>query len=196
MHYYATLGGPAVKLSHRKCTEKLCVHTRNIDARHCRPECRCLTLKPDVEELVKIIRRQEIPVLKYHRDVEQLDIGAAGEAVPYVCISHVWSDGLGNPRGNEMNVCQLDRVQQAVNRLYYDGSSDNQAPIWWWLDTLCVPKGEAHRSEEQKTIAQMKAIYSQAQKVLVFDSGLGACSDQTDILEVLARFRLSNVCYL
>jgi hypothetical protein len=129
MHYYATLGGPAVKLSHRKCTEKLCVHTRNIDARHCRPECRCLTLKPDVEELVKIIRRQEIPVLRYHRDVEQLDIGAAGKAVPYVCISHVWSDGLGNPRGNEMNACQLDRVQQAVNRLYYDESSENQVPI-------------------------------------------------------------------
>jgi len=147
-------------------------------------------------ELVRVIRRQETPVLRYHREGERVEIGAAGDAVPYVCISHVWSDGLGNPRGNEMNACQLDRVKQVVNRLYDDKLNENQDPILWWLDTLCVPKGEAYRREEQETVAKMKAIYTQAQKVLLFDSGLSACNDPSDVLEILARFRLSNVCTL
>lgn len=38
----------------------------------------------------------------------------------------------------------------------------------------------------------MKEIYTKADRVVIIDSGLSACCDATDTLEILARFRLSN----
>src|ERR1035438_7484571 len=85
IHYCATLGGPTVRLNHRKCSETLCLPTRNINATHCKPECGCLTLKPDVEKMVSVIRREETPVLRYRiqDQSEALEIEAASKSVPY-----------------------------------------------------------------------------------------------------------------
>lgn len=194
LHFCATLGGPKVKLSHRKCTDKLCIHTLNITARHFLQGCVCSMLKPEIEEVVSVIRRNQTPTLRYRKggDYGALEIEAANNSTAYTAISHVWSDGLGNTKGNQMNQCQLARVQKAVDRLYQEDLADNVDCRWWWLDTLCVPKGETYKKEESDTISRMKEIYTRADKVLVIDSGLSTCDESTHVLEILARFRLSN----
>jgi hypothetical protein len=193
LYYCATLGGPKVKLNHGRCTEKLCYHTLNIQARHFMQDCACSMLKPQVEEVASAIRRNQTPILRYWKGghTDTLETGEASNSTAYVAISHVWSDGLGNPKGNQMNVCQLKRVQIAVDRLYQQ-PDDHKDSRWWWLDTLCVPKGDAYKKEEGFTISRMKEIYTKADKVLIIDSGLSACNELTDVLEILARFRLSN----
>lgn len=37
---------------------------------------------------------------------------------PYVAISHVWSDGLGDPNDNFLPACRLVRLEEMVNELY------------------------------------------------------------------------------
>jgi len=58
--------------------------------------------------------------------------------IPYVAISHVWSDGLGNAIANTLPWCQLQRIQGLVDALYQD-TAGNQHPVPFWMDTLCVP---------------------------------------------------------
>ncbi|KIX05180.1 uncharacterized protein Z518_06052 [Rhinocladiella mackenziei CBS 650.93] len=85
--------------------------------------------------------------------------------IPYVCISHVWADGLGNPRENSIPACQLVRLQRLVNELY----TLEERPVPFWLDTLCVPRRNRFR---RMAIVAMAKIYRQADKVLVLDSSL------------------------
>ena len=186
LHYCATLGGPKAKLNHGRCTEKLCYHTLNIQARHFMQDCACSMLKPQIEEVASAVRGNQTPILRYKKGghAETLETGEASDSKAYVAISHVWSDSLGNPKGNQMNLCQLNRVQMAVDRLYQQ-PGDHRDPKWWWLDTLCVPKGNAYKKEEGLTISRMKEIYTKADKVLIIDSGLSACNGLTDVLEIL-----------
>ena len=90
-----------------------------------------------------------------------------------VAISHVWSDGLGNPVKNELPTCQLSRLQSLVNALY----EENQQPIPFWIDTLMIPTIPPEPTEKQKAmktqaLRDMEWIYKGASKVLVLDSGL------------------------
>jgi hypothetical protein len=52
----------------------------------------------------------------------------------YICISHVWSDGLGNPHANAFPMCQYDRVSHMLETLY----PGEEVPFW--IDTICVPR--------------------------------------------------------
>jgi hypothetical protein len=194
IHYFATLGGPNAKLNHGKCTEKICYHTLNNQARHSKQNCACSMLKPAIDEVVSVIRGNQTPILRHKNGphADTLETGEASNSTAYVAISHVWSDGLGNPNGNQINLCQARRIQMAVDRLYQQEPDAHRDSSWWWLDTLCVPKGDAYKKEENLTISRMKEIYTKADKVLIIDSGLGACNESTEVFEILARFRLSN----
>jgi len=55
----------------------------------------------------------------------------------YVAISHVWSDGMGNPRQNAMRSCQLLRVQGAVNDLYPSALTSNSNQPFWIGYSMC-----------------------------------------------------------
>lgn len=99
---------------------------------------------------------------------ERRAIGAedmAKECLPYIAISHVWSQGLGNRHSNTIWLCQLQRLQQYANRLVPPANR----PIPIWIDTICVPLEEDARMEAIKT---MDAVYQNALAVLVVDQTL------------------------
>lgn len=89
----------------------------------------------------------------------------ASTGVPYVAISHVWSDGLGNPYQNTLPQCQLLQIQDWVNQLY----DKSLWPVPFWIDTICVPLDREHRSF---AIQRMSSTYETADKVLVLDGWL------------------------
>ncbi|KAI9740183.1 MAG: hypothetical protein M1834_004761 [Cirrosporium novae-zelandiae] len=109
---------------------------------------------------------------------------ASGNLKRYVAISHVWSDGMGNPHQNSLPRCQLWRVQALVNALY-DEMDD---PVPFWIDTMCVP---LERNARKKAILRMADTYIQADKVLVLDSSLQQCSRHISNSETLVRIRYS-----
>jgi hypothetical protein len=76
---------------------------------------------------------------------------------PYVAISHVWADGLGNPASNGLPRCQLDKLFALLGDLInpstfasirFKKSSTIQRALWnrtsrryFWMDTFCIPVG-------------------------------------------------------
>lgn len=94
---------------------------------------------------------------------------------PYVAISHIWADGLGNPSANAIHLCQLRLIQERVDALaarHYNKLCLQQPPghMPFWMDTLCVP---AHEGEAKTmAIASMETIYKKAVAVLVLDRDL------------------------
>jgi hypothetical protein len=198
--YFTTLGGPKQKKArnHARCTDTLCYQTQVKDAQHTTLHCACAMLPSPAAVVAKAIRDKLTPLLKYEPATSfapsSLGFGLSNSSSPYVAISHVWCDGLGNPKGNEIHNCQAKRLQQAVDRIFQGqkSKSTGNSGGWWWLDTLCVPAEKDYEEEQAKAIRQMKTIYAQADSVLIIDSGLDACDDNTSTLEVLARLRLSN----
>ena len=89
----------------------------------------------------------------------------AKECLPYVAISHVWSQGLGNRHNNAVFLCQLQRLQRYANRLVPPA----HRPVPMWIDTICVPLEADARMEAIKT---MDAVYQNALAVLVVDQTL------------------------
>lgn len=85
--------------------------------------------------------------------------------IPYVAISHVWAQGLGNRDINALPLCQLRRIQGFVNLMV----PENQRPMPFWIDTICVPLDPATRS---MAIKEMRTVYRDASAVLVIDRTL------------------------
>ena len=194
--YFATIGGPKPARDHEQCTETVCLYSLIIKAQHI-PGCNaCQRLASPAAEVASSITRDITPVLRVishpQPSKSRLEFRGSTYNTPYIAISHVWSDGLGNPLANEVYTCQAERLQKAVDRVFREQGSNTVEAGWWWLDTLCVPTQEEHKAQKELAIAQMKQIYARASGVLVFDSGLYHCDDSISALEVLARLRLSN----
>ncbi|MCJ1306684.1 hypothetical protein MMC25_000327 [Agyrium rufum] len=100
-----------------------------------------------------------------------------------------WADGLGNPKKNELPICQLRRLQALANDVV--GTADSAAHPWW-CDTLCVPVDSILHEFRKIAIRRMATTYREASKVLVLDSGFLKVSSHSSILEVYIRFRMSN----
>ncbi|KAH8773691.1 hypothetical protein F5883DRAFT_661661 [Diaporthe sp. PMI_573] len=106
------------------------------------------------------------------------------EAVPftnglkYIAISHVWSDGLGDEKGNRILACQYDRLGMLLSEVLSmentkgddEKSNDGWSPFFW-LDTICVPHQNAAR---RLACARMASSYECADTVLVLDAELQA----------------------
>ena len=99
---------------------------------------------------------------------ERRAVGAKDRAehcLPYIAISHVWSQGLGNRHNNTIWLCQLQRLQQYANHLV----PPTHRPVPMWIDTICVPLEPDARME---AIKSMDAVYQNALAVLVVDQTL------------------------
>lgn len=97
-------------------------------------------------------------------------------------------DGLGNQQNNKLPVCQLEHIQDLVNRL----QGVHHPPALWWCDTLCVPRGDIHRDQRREAIKKMRDIYKQAEKVLVIDGELMRLSGAANIVEIYLRMKMSG----
>ena len=128
-----------------------------------------------------------------------------------------WSDGLGNPENNALPKCQLRRLEQLISELpqykmlssedvpvddrvwrdslpyrrleLIDQKSEVQ-PLYFWIDTLCVPLEP--KSLRKEAIKNMRSVYSRATRVLVLDSELMQSTMDSCSEEKLARITCST----
>ncbi|KIJ24594.1 hypothetical protein M422DRAFT_56349 [Sphaerobolus stellatus SS14] len=187
--YYCAANPVKEEGDHTQCNIKRCVaqtvDTEQYPTKHV-PGCSCTPAGLVMEDLIDIIGREGTPIVTWVRDINdtqphavvvdavnsKLDSSLGRTLTPdvsrYVAISHVWSDGLGNPTGNTLPVCQLACIQEMVDELFTDRCPDEHIPFW--MDTLCVPVHDAEC--RKKCIIRMRTIYQEAAAVLVLDAGV------------------------
>ncbi|RYP49029.1 hypothetical protein DL768_005169 [Monosporascus sp. mg162] len=104
------------------CTTAICaeylkvVDPKTYTQAHVSAGCTCKPMRiPDTS--VKLVTSNLIPVVTW--DGTKLDVSMGSSQNPYVALSHVWSDGLGNDgKTNSLPRCWLSRLQFLVNDLY------------------------------------------------------------------------------
>lgn len=161
---------------HSNCDDHACradyIDEKTYRTKHTFKSCPCAHIGDDrggESQIMQSLGHNIIPVITvipHEESPEGIQISvSASDAGPYVAISHVWSDGLGNPTRNTLPACQLRRIQTYVDALY----DESKRPIPFWIDTICVPRERAARN---KAIRMMGQTYEGADKVLVLDSWL------------------------
>ncbi|KAL8687601.1 MAG: hypothetical protein Q9218_006274 [Villophora microphyllina] len=170
-------GGPNTQ--HQSCTDKECRANQIVKGRYTtKHRCdggRCPDFLIDVKEVIRILSRGSLPLLRITPGPSPgkvgIDIVEATPTTSYVAMSHVWADGLGNPDSNSLPRCQLQFLYETTTSLVerQPHASTNQ-DICIWIDTLCCPI----EPPEAKTMAlnQIKTPYTRATHVLVLDSSL------------------------
>lgn len=160
--------------AHQKCSEWAYYayqwNEQEYRPKHVSPNCTCEALEVNVGEVISILEEGKVPNI--HMD-SGIRISPAVPSVPYVAISHVWSDGLGNPRYNALPLCQLERISSLVRNLY----PESKKPVPFWMDTLCCPIEP--RDARNTAIQLMKKTYEEASIVLVLDSYLLSIPSQS-----------------
>jgi hypothetical protein len=135
----------------------------------------CVDVVADLDELSTILESGKIPLILSIDDGDEnndIVLIAAEEDMAYIAISHVWADGLGNVHRNALPRCWLLRLSNMTRNL--PGNASNI--LLFWLDTICVPRGNAYQDEAQKIALQkMRQTYEDATAVLVLDSWLLSC---------------------
>jgi hypothetical protein len=109
---------------HDSCSARQCV-ANNVDMSHYEtihriPSCRCNFVEIPKLRLIEIIKSGGIPLVSVHtgpRNMVEIRIETANPSTRYTAISHVWSDGLGNPNSNALPQCQLEWLSTCLERL-------------------------------------------------------------------------------
>jgi hypothetical protein len=161
---------------HSSRSQDGCLECIDLQSRHSRfaqlqPPTASVTTcwGPDIRQISAILNNGQIPIILVKRTPSQgfhLDLGveASLEDLAYVAISHVWSNGRGNPKRNELPLCQLKYVSQKVMEVL-----ESRRPIAFWMDTLCVP---LRPDLCKKAILTMRKVYQNAFATLVLDETL------------------------
>ncbi|TLD32551.1 hypothetical protein E2P81_ATG05527 [Venturia nashicola] len=127
----------------------------------------------------------------------------AYEVYPYFAVSHVWSDGLGNPQGNSLPRCQLLRIESMAKSIggntrvhqvskAYSTTAYKHGTVAFWFDTLCIPVQPRYQHLRDFSIQKMQEIYLAAGGVLVLDPDLWRLSSRAPKVEVMSRVMTSG----
>jgi hypothetical protein len=136
-----------------------------------------------------------ISVISGNAAVPTVLVSEATATSRYVAFSHVWPDGLGNPKANSLPYCQLERLAGIVNEIgEFSGTTIKDRPEnwpeldfllenlsrrdaysekrWFWIDTICIPVGSTELKGElkRKAMNHMSPIYTGASRIVVLDS--------------------------
>ncbi|CAN9226918.1 unnamed protein product [Alternaria alternata] len=85
----------------------------------------CTYVSVDRMKVIQIIRKGKIPLVSIERTSTgeiNLLLKEATANDSYIALSHVWSDGLGNPHDNALPKCQLQRLADYLQTLPYPDS--------------------------------------------------------------------------
>ncbi|KAK3349201.1 hypothetical protein B0T25DRAFT_236864 [Lasiosphaeria hispida] len=181
-YYMAKLHNTETNIHHGDCTEFEC-RARNTDestyqqshALGCKGDCAGFQYAP-LEQLTTIIREGDIPVFKWNLGTRSLELAAVKVqkrgvgSPPFMAISHVWSDGLGNARDNAVYECQLEALQTGIDLAATKHKMVHGIPSHFWIDTLCVPVQKENKELRKKCIQDMKRIYESSCAVYVLSS--------------------------
>ncbi|KAG8530624.1 uncharacterized protein KY384_004662 [Bacidia gigantensis] len=180
---------------HSHCNIEECyAKVNSCESQHRDAECHCddTGLQPAAWAVLKdVLAGGQVPILRLEmtdRGVE-VDVVASSSEIEYVALSHVWADGLGNPRRNDLKACQLEDIWRRL-KTFKDVFNTGTGPVYCWIDTICCPL-EAHF--QTKALALMGETYRDATAVLVLDSELQMtdCSFLDD-MEICTRIACST----
>ncbi|RTE69028.1 hypothetical protein BHE90_016592 [Fusarium euwallaceae] len=72
------------------------------------------------DDISRVIREGGIPIISIDANAHDLDLKVI-KCTPwttYTAVSHVWSDGLGNPEENSLFLCQLFRLRRMIRECF------------------------------------------------------------------------------
>jgi hypothetical protein len=191
---YPTSPDQRLGLNHNRCTDRVCSAKYLVDGRyemrHVMADCTCSFIGPNVRDVLRVLDSDGIPLLYYQGSFEsgnaKLQVKKFEQGMKYVVISHVWADGLGNPEGNGMVTCQIQRLTQLAGKLLdFSGG-----PVFFWIDTLLIPTDEQYKAYRKKAIRQMHDIYAKAYKTIVLDGDLVKHRVGPDYIETAMRITI------
>jgi hypothetical protein len=167
--------------NHSNCSDFSCsayqVDAKVYRTRHVRASCTCAQIEMNVSKLRQILDGGQVPVVYLKGQIQVKPAKSVGR---YVAISHVWSDGLGNPHANALPQCQIERIARLVKDLY----PQSNGAVAFWIDTLCCPVQPL--SARAQAIRLMWETYEDADRVLVLDTYL--LSQTISILSSMEAF--------
>lgn len=173
---------------HKDCTKDHCKKAdmdRDAISKY-KPKCHCgkcgptdLT-GPNVDEVVRIIKDNRIPLLQLHRTSpnpkpkwEVLVQQYGGEK--YAAISHVWSDGYGSNKENRLYQCQLGRLSKALEKVPAEtaqNGNDNNVSMWFWMDSFAVPADPKYQDARKESIRTIHDVFKNSYHTIVMDGVL------------------------
>ena len=156
-----------------QCEREGCDHTG--------PLCTCPYVEVEGSELAAALEGNGFPLVRFQGETMEAVRFEPGMA--YVAISHVWSDGRGNPRVNALPRCQIQAVQSYVSAL------TGAESMLFWMDTLCVPLREPLRNT---AIIRMAEVYRSATQVLVLAKDILSINLPSTPTEALCRIFCSQ----
>ncbi|KAL8687285.1 MAG: hypothetical protein Q9218_006499 [Villophora microphyllina] len=173
-HFLTWLDKRELNARHDNCTDRECRASRNnltqYTTKHTDSKCQCADYFIDVPEVVNILSKGSLPLLQItpgsSLDDINIEVVEASPDINFMALSHVWSDGLGNPQSNSLPKCQLRRLHD-LTRQFEAGWRQGLAI---WIDTLCCPV--APPEAKNLALSQMKRPYTEASQVIVLDSSL------------------------
>ncbi|KAE9382006.1 hypothetical protein N431DRAFT_393756 [Stipitochalara longipes BDJ] len=174
---------------HKDCTEEKCKlrfvgtngeyetqhqltcrsHRRHPE--HSKDDQSCKMMGPDIDQVVELIKNHRVPLLEYDKYSGKVDVVEHEPYMPYATISHVWSDGYGNPKDNMLWKCQLDFFDELFNEAHKESRSGERR--LFWIDTLAIPIHEKDKDERRIAVRQIHQVYTNARYTVVIDKGLG-----------------------
>ncbi|KAL3470429.1 hypothetical protein BJX99DRAFT_239542 [Aspergillus californicus] len=191
--YLANIDRWAPGKDHRRCTARAGCQAHQIDestyrTRH-RPDCKgdavCWSLGPPPGDIAQVIADGGYPLVNLSHNGREVQVHLAKQGDLYVTISHVWSDGLGNPHNNTLPHCQLLYIQDLVNSLYPETSTQ----VKFWVDTMCIPVDPDHLKFRRMAINRMGDTYRRSSKTLALDNSL-MIQESTDMDWVEMNMRI------
>lgn len=124
LYHLMSLPNGSANKDHTTCSEISCslfnVDPQNYHIRHTAQHeegFMCKDIKVLESELVHLIRKSEIPLVRSTMDSDgniKVGITKMSKHVDYTAISHVWAGGLGNFEHNWLPECQLKAIHQDV----------------------------------------------------------------------------------
>lgn len=184
---------------HERCTDFVCLDNQltgayeTAHAYGCDRK-KCMLLSANIEKVKEVLKKGQIPTITVSKQLDsnvyKVEVHAGILGRRYAAISHVWSQGLGNPKLNALFSCQLSRLQSYVDELPKDSGNKEHLPFW--IDSLCVPVHEADIKYRKLAITLMHKTYSEAADVLAIDAEWSTVPSSAPTVELLTRISFSS----
>jgi hypothetical protein len=126
---FFALGTTRAGPGHGQCTEHMCERTKALSGtfvpKHTQHPGNCADLHIDEEKLASVIQGGATPVVRLVRVPKEggydwhLEICGTTTSRPYVAVSHVWADGLGNPDANAIPACQAESLFNSLSQMQH-----------------------------------------------------------------------------
>lgn len=154
---------------------------------------------PDDQVVRNLLSKGHHPLVRFvggQDDPPRLKVVKWESDVTYATISHVWSDGYGNPHKNKLRVCQLRFIKHQLEQLGKDLShvGEHSDPMPFWMDTMLIPVGTTSEIKDlkRKAISQIPSTFRRSTYTIVLDYVLTTMDHTEEPAETALRILASN----